>query len=129
MKIVLDSNILISAFATRGLCADLFRDLVASHEVAISDYILEEVHEKLIGKFHMSQVVVNGIRDLLMQYVVSHGELPVIQTSIQDPDDVPIVAFATAIAADLLITGDRDLLDVASDLPVDVLSPREFYER
>lgn len=129
MKIVLDSNILINAFATRGLCADLFRDLVASHEVAISDYILEEVHEKLIGKFHMSQVVVNGIRDLLMQYVVSHGELPVIQTSIRDPDDVPIVAFATAIAADLLITGDRDLLDVASDLPIDVLLPREFYER
>jgi len=129
VKIVLDSNVLISAFVARGLCADLFRDLVASHELLISDYILSEVHEKLLHKFRMSAPVADGIRDLLKQYVVQPGELPEIGVSIRDPDDVPIVAFAAAVAADVLITGDRDLLDVASELPVEVLSPRAFYDR
>ena len=129
MKIVLDSNVLISAFATRGLCADLFRELVASHDLLISDYILGEVHEKLLRKFRMSEPVANGIRDLLMQYVVAPGDLPEISVMIRDPDDVPIVAFAAAVGADVLITGDRDLLDFASGLPVEVLSPRAFYDR
>lgn len=129
MKIVLDSNVLISAFAARGLCADLFRELVASHEILISDYILEEVHEKLLRKFQVSEPVANGIRDLLLQYVVAPGELPEINVAIRDPDDVPVVAFAAAVGAHMLITGDRDLLDVAPELPVEVLSPREFYDR
>lgn len=129
MKIVLDSNVLISAFAARGLCADLFRELVASHDLLISDYILAEVHEKLIGKFRMSPPVADGIRELLTQYLVTPGDLPEIEIPIRDPDDVPIVAFAVAVAADALITGDRDLLDVASELPVEVLSPRSFYDR
>lgn len=129
MKVVLDSNVLISAFATRGLCADLFRDLVASHEIVISDYILAGVYEKLIGKFRLSEPVADGIRDLLVQYVDDPGRLPEIEVPIRDPDDVPIVAFAVAVAAEVLITGDRDLLDIASDLPLEVLSPREFYDR
>ena len=129
MKIVLDSNVLISAFATRGLCAALFRELVASHDLLISNYILEEVHEKLLRKFRISKPVANSIRDLLMQYVVAPEELPEISATIRDPDDVPIVAFAAAVRADALITGDRDLLDVASELPVEVLSPRAFYDR
>lgn len=129
MKFVLDSNVLISAFATRGLCADLFRELVASHDLLISDYILAEVHETLLLKFRMSPPVADGIRDLLMQYVVAPGELPEIRVAIRDPDDVPIVAFAAAVGADVLITGDRDLLEIASELPVAVLSPRGFYDR
>jgi len=129
VKIVLDSNVLISAFAARGLCADLFRELVASHDLVISDYILAEVYEKLVGKFRISAPVAIGIRELLTQYVIGQGELPEINVAIRDPDDVPIVAFAVAVAADVLVTGDRDLLDIASDLPVEVLSPREFYDR
>jgi len=33
-----------------------------------------------------------------------------------------------AIGADILITGDRDLLDVSDILPVRVISPRKFYD-
>ncbi len=54
MKVVLDTNVLLSAFATRGLCADLFRDVLAMHELSLSDYIIGEVHEKLVKKFHVS---------------------------------------------------------------------------
>jgi uncharacterized protein len=129
VKIVLDSNVLISAFAARGLCADLFRELVASHEIIISDYILAEVYEKLVGKLRISRPVANGIREILMQYVSALGELPEIKVAIRDPDDVPVVALAVSVAADVLITGDRDLLDIASDFPIVVLSPREFYDR
>lgn len=128
MRIVLDSNVLISAFATRGLCADLFRDVVASHELVVSDYILAEVHEKLVLKIKVAPAVADGIRDLLTPFAASPESTPEVKEPIRDPDDVPIVAFALAVGADALISGDRDLLDVASALPLQVLSPREFFQ-
>ncbi len=33
MKVFLDTNVLVSAFTTRGLSADLFRLVVAEHEL------------------------------------------------------------------------------------------------
>jgi len=61
--------------------------------------------------------------------VANPGKNPVVEVDIRDPDDVPIVAFAVAVSADVLITGDKNLLDVATELPVKVLSPRQSYER
>jgi putative PIN family toxin of toxin-antitoxin system len=127
VKIVLDTNVLVSAFATRGLCADLFRDVVAHHSLAVSDYILEELHAKLVGKLRVPTSAAENIRVLLSPYRIEQGVLPKLSIEIRDPDDVPIVAFAVAIGADLLITGDRDLLDIAEALPVRVIAPRQFY--
>lgn len=64
-----------------------------------------------------------------MQLAASPESTPEVEEPIRYPDDVPIVAFALEVGADVLISGDRDLLDVASALPLQVLSPREFFER
>jgi putative PIN family toxin of toxin-antitoxin system len=129
VRVVLDSNVLISAFAAKGICADLFRDVLASHELLISEYILGEVSEKLLSKLHMPESTVRSIRDFLSRFVVRPVDEPEVEVVIRDPDDVPVVSFAQAIAAEVLITGDRDILDVAPVLPMRVLSPRQFYSR
>ena len=49
--------------------------------------------------------------------------------SLRDPDDVAVLAEAIEGLASVLVTGDRDLLDVADDLPIEVLSPRGFWEK
>ena len=127
MRIVLDTNVLVSAFAARGLCADLFRDVLAHHTLIVSEHILNELHEKLTEKLRLPSPIVESIRALLMPHRLTVDALPEVTVTIRDPDDVAIVAFAMAIGADILITGDRDLLDVSDILPVRVMSPREFY--
>jgi len=127
VRIVLDTNVLVSAFAARGLCADLFRDVIAHHTLIVSDYILDELHEKLTEKLRVPSSIVESIRALLMPHRLTVDALPEVTVTIRDPDDIAIVAFAMAIGADILITGDRDLLDVSGILPVRVMSPREFY--
>ena len=124
MRIVLDTNVLVSAFAARGLCADLFRDVLAHHTLIVSDYILDELQEKL----RVPSPVVESIRALLMPHRLTVDALPEVTVTIRDHDDIAIVAFAMAIGADILITGDRDLLDVSDILPVRVISPRKFYD-
>jgi len=37
VKVFLDTNILVSATATRGLCADVLREVLASHQLIVSD--------------------------------------------------------------------------------------------
>lgn len=51
------------------------------------------------------------------------SELP-----IRDPDDRWILASAMAGHADVLVTGDRDLFDVADKAPLPVLDPRAFWD-
>jgi predicted HTH domain antitoxin len=48
---------------------------------------------------------------------------------VRDPDDEPIRAAAIAAEADLLVTGDKDLLDVADQVEsLRIMTPRAFWE-
>ncbi|NJK92606.1 MAG: putative toxin-antitoxin system toxin component, PIN family [Blastochloris sp.] len=125
---MLDTNVLISAFAARGLCADLFRDVLAHHTLMLSDYILDELREKLAGKLRVPLPIVESIHTLLVPYRCQVDKLPDLAVNIRDPEDIAVVAFTLSIGTDLLITGDRDLLDIADELPVRVISPRQFYD-
>jgi putative PIN family toxin of toxin-antitoxin system len=46
----------------------------------------------------------------------------------RDPDDDVIIASAIGGACDLIISGDRDLLDLKGHAGIRFLSPREFMD-
>lgn len=46
--------------------------------------------------------------------------------SVRDPDDERVLAGAIQGGARILVTGDADLLAVAADAPIPILSPRAF---
>lgn len=54
---------------------------------------------------------------------------PVEPSMIRDPSDVAILGTAVAAKADLLVTGDKDLLVVKKFETFEIVSPREFLER
>ena len=65
MKVVLDANVLIAAFAARGLCEALFELCLEKHEIAASAALLEEVKEKLTAKIKLpGETVVEIVRFL-----------------------------------------------------------------
>lgn len=129
MKIFLDTNVLVSAFTARGLCADLFRYLLAEHDVMTGEVNLVELRRVLTKHFHASDeqiaVVEGQLRD---QMVVPRPAAPRV-LRVRDPDDAWVLASAIAGAADLLVTGDKDLLTVATGAPLPILSPREAWQR
>jgi predicted nucleic acid-binding protein len=53
MRVVLDSNVLVAAFGTRGLCEDVLRVCLSRHEICLSEVILSEVQEHLPKKFKL----------------------------------------------------------------------------
>ncbi|MGH7178749.1 MAG: PIN domain-containing protein [Tepidisphaeraceae bacterium] len=51
-----------------------------------------------------------------------------LKIDLRDLDDLGILSAAVAAGADVLVTGDKDLLDVARKSPVKIVSPRGFIE-
>ena len=45
---------------------------------------------------------------------------------VRDPDDARILADAVAAGVQILVTGDKDLLEIAEGSPIPILSPRAF---
>ena len=130
MRVFLDTNVLVSAFTTRGICADILTVVLAEHELLIGESILKELPRVLRVKMRMApQIIEEAVIFLRQEGAVvtaeSIPELPVIR----DPDDRQIIAEALAGGADLVVSGDRDLLDVAEELPIEVVSPRGFWEK
>ena len=47
MKVFVDTNVLVAAYATRGLCSDLLRLILAQHELVVSQQVLAELERAL----------------------------------------------------------------------------------
>lgn len=128
MRIVLDTNVIIAAFATRGLCADVLALCLSGYTLVISEFILSELREKLSEKLHLPESVIHEI----ISYLQDNSEIVVpeqISESIcRDKDDDTIIGTAVSGKANFLITGDKDLLILINYEQVRILTPRAFWE-
>jgi len=128
VSVFLDTNVLAAAFATRGLCADLVRYVLAEHQLITGEVVLDELRDVLTGRFKLPAGTIRDILDLLRgQEVVARPKKPALMPA-RDADDAWILASAIEGRSDVLITGDRDLLDIAAAAPLPILSPRGFWE-
>ena len=129
MRVFLDTNVLVAAFATRGLCADVFRLVLAEHELLVSPALIEEITRNLTKKIRVPDQVVREIVAFLRasaSTVEGAPERPPIV--VRDPDDVVILGEALSGGADVLVTGDKDLLVLGKVGALRILDPRGFWE-
>jgi uncharacterized protein len=129
VKVFLDTNVLISAFAARGLCADLMRLLLAEHEVLTGEVNLTELRRVLIQRFKAPKAQADLVENLLRDQTVVPKPTALLSIKVRDPDDAWVLASAVSGGADLLVTGDQDLLVLADRAPLPILTPREAWER
>lgn len=128
MKVVLDTNVIVSAVTTRGLCADVFRAVLAEHELVTCPKILQEVRRTLQSKFAVPESLIAEYLELIQDaaFLVGAGEMPEIR--IKDKDDIEIIAAAIAGKAEALVTGDREEQELNRVKKLQILSPRAFWE-
>lgn len=127
MKIFLDTNVLVSALTTRGLCAELFEVVLQSHELLISEPVLGELDRVLSGKLRQPRSVTEGFVALLRSEAVLAAADPPFP-SLPDPDDAPIIASALAGGAEVFVTGDKALLNLREIGGMPILAPRGLWE-
>ena len=127
MKVFLDTNVLASSIATRGLCSELLESVIHDHELLTCRAVLQELERVLTEKLRLPGPVIAGFLGLL------RTEGSVVESTenrsfpIKDADDIPILACAIAGKADVFVTGDKELLDLRKIEDVVVVSPRELW--
>jgi putative PIN family toxin of toxin-antitoxin system len=127
VKVLLDTNVIVSAFATRGLCADLFQAIVAEHQLVLSESVLGEVRTVLTRKLRVPRKAVEELEALLRGPAVVVGSLKGSRMKGLDDADAAVVAEAVAGKVDVLVSGDQDLLKLPQP-PVVVVSPRGLWD-
>ncbi len=104
MRIFLDTNVLVSAFASRGLCADLFELILFEHELVVEiDHFVRE---------HAGLLV---------------GSVPAVRADVDD-DDARVLGQAIAGEAEVFVTGDAVIQRLARIGEMRILSPRGFWD-
>ncbi len=129
MRVVLDTNVLLAAFATHGLCDLVLADCLQSHTLIISEPLLTEFDHHLAGKFKIPPSQAAEIIRFLRSQSTIVEPAEVVAVACRDPEDLMVLGTALAGNADCIVTGDNDLLVVHPFLKVAILSPRDFYQR
>jgi uncharacterized protein len=129
MRVLLDTNVLASAAATRGLCADVLREVLAEHELIVCPQILSELRRILRSKFGIPSELICDFLSLLQQDTILSrpGDLPTIR--LKDKEDLGILAAANSGDAQVIVTGDKELQDLGSFLAIKIVSPRAFWDQ
>jgi len=129
MRVVLDSNVIIAAFATRGLCQSLFELCLEHHSILLSDELLEEIRRNLREKIKLPASKIGEIVSFLKAQATVVSPEPLPGKICRDPDDVKVLSLAVTGKADLIVTGDKDLLVLKVVQGIPIVSPRDFWER
>lgn len=129
MKVYFDTNVLVSAFTARGLCADLMRVVLAEHELVIGEVNLRELDRVLVEKFRAPKSVAASVESQLRDHTVIPMPDAPSSIPVRDPDDAWVLSSVLASGAGMFVTGDQDLLEIAASVPVPVLTPRLAWEQ
>ena len=129
MKIIFDTNVIISALITHGLSYRVLDICIDKHVLFISDWIINELNEILYKKFNLNHPELDRIINFLYHSFIKitpQGNKPTICRNVEDNN---ILFLADSVNADIIITGDDDLLILEKYKNIKILTPREFIEK
>jgi len=127
MRLVLDTNVLIAAFITRGVCHELLEYCALYHEVVLSPFILAELEEKLVRKFGYSTREADDVARLLKSRFTVVTPTKLESPVCRDTDDDSILATALAGHCECVVTGDQDLLALQDVKGIRMVTPSDFW--
>jgi putative PIN family toxin of toxin-antitoxin system len=128
VRVFVDTNVLVSAFTARGLAADVFRLILAEHELLTGEVNLVEFRRVLRQRMRVPPRQIGEAEQLLREQTIVPKPERASSIRVRDPDDKWVLASAVAGNAEVLITGDKDLLDLGPAAPLPILDPRAFWE-
>jgi putative PIN family toxin of toxin-antitoxin system len=130
MRVVLDTNVLISAVVFQGLPASIVEHArVGSFRLILSPQLLEELRRILREKFQYTDAAIHkaevSLRDV--SEVVEPRETVSLITA--EPSDNRVLEAAMMGKADMIVTGDHaHLIPLGSFQSIPIVTPRQLLE-
>ena len=129
MRLVLDTNVLFAAYISRGTCAALYEQILATETLITSEPILSEFEQALVLKARVPPADAAAARHQ------ARGNAEVVHPAIlparvcRDADDDAILGTAISGGADWIVSGDKDLLVLGQYQGMPVIAPAEALVR
>lgn len=133
MRVVVDANVFVSAAIRNGpsrriIQAWLERD---AFEAIVCPELLDEVREVLTERPRLRRWVALPVAELFVDRIAGAADLVLdpgeAEVHTRDPGDDYLIALARIHGAELIVTGDRDLLEWEEQRPP-VITPAAFAE-
>jgi putative PIN family toxin of toxin-antitoxin system len=127
VRVVVDTNVIVSGMVAEGVCRDIVKRYLPACDLITSPALLDELAKTMREKFGLDPADL----PLLKIYadtaiIVKSNPLP--QPVCRDKDDDWVLATALAGGAEILVSGDKDLLVLKEFQGIKIFSPRQFIE-
>jgi putative PIN family toxin of toxin-antitoxin system len=129
VRVFLDTNVLVSAFATRGLCADLLELVLLEHDLVLGRHVVRELNKALRSKLRLPAARARAIVDFVSSEATQTIEQSAPALVQADPADARVLGEALAAKAALFVIGDAALLELGTIENMEIVSPRGFWEK
>lgn len=127
MRIVFDTNVIVSAFIARGPSFEVFQHCLSAHQIFISQHIVDEVESVLAKKFAFPPAQIAEVLHFLYDHL-RYAEVTSIEEPVcRDSSDDLVLACAKAVKANCLVTGDEDLLILKRFESIRIIKPSDFW--
>jgi putative PIN family toxin of toxin-antitoxin system len=127
MRVVLDANVLVAAFATRGLCHSVLEVCLDRCDLFTGNRIVSETRKALTEKIKLPKETVESVGEFLIKNAAAVVASAVSKEVCRDPDDLEILGLADSAHAQFLVTGDSDLLELKKYKDTRIVTPRQFW--
>lgn len=128
-RIILDTNVFLSALIFGGLPGKVLNFELTEHIVITTSLLLEEILEKMVNKFHAPKEILYAFYNLVEITEMIPVD-PKTYTELKDQNDSYLLTLAETAKADILITGDtKHLLTLNPWKETQIISPRVFWKQ
>ena len=137
MKIFPDANVLVANFMWDGVCAKIIDAIVLEkkHDLIVSAWVWEETRRTLHDTFSIPWALIDEYEEVLLgneETVLQQTPLALSPCQVADPDDRVVLSSALTARSEVLVTGDKALLDVADQVRQTegmlIITPAAFWQ-
>ena len=136
MRVVLDTNVIISAFLWDGPPTDILVALQTGiFEAFSSSDVLTEELDRILRKpkFRHRLSETGYTADSIVRIFGSLADIVCLvdflePPPVRDPDDIAVLSTAYSARADFIITGDDDLLSLKKFSSIRIITPRRMID-
>jgi len=132
MRVMLDTNILVSAYVLKSLqMIELIERLASKYSLVLCSFVVDELRDVVRRKFSSK---INELEQILIETPFELAHTPIVLPNhdlfiIRDKDNEKVLYSAILTDVDVLITGDKDFYDGIDVEQPEILTPAEFLKK
>ena len=127
MRILFDTNVLVAAFLSGGSSYDVIEQAIHGQEIYYTTFIIAEFRRVFKDKFHYPGSIINEFVVFIEKFFIKGITADVIENICRDSENDQVLADGVINGVNVIITGDKDLLDLKTHKGIRIIHPNEYW--